>query len=104
MVPGDDGRILHAQLTFGNGGIMLGSAEGFSQPNLCKSPREVGGVGTFEISVYVADPDAHYKHAVAQGAEIVVPIEDKPYGGRGYSCKDPEGHVWGFSSYDPWAE
>ena len=83
---------------------MLGSAEGFSFPDLCKTPRDVGGVGTFEISVYVAEVDAHYKNTVAQGAEIVTAIEDKPYGGRGYSCRDPEGHVWGFASYDPWAK
>jgi hypothetical protein len=29
--------------------------------------------------------------------------EDKPYGGRGYAARDPEGHVWSFGSYDPWA-
>jgi uncharacterized glyoxalase superfamily protein PhnB len=105
VVPSEDGRgILHAHLTFGNGGIMLGSAEGFSHPHLCRSPRDAGGVGTFELSVYVANVDAHYATAVAQGALIVVPLEDKPYGGRGYSAKDPEGHVWGFASYDPWAD
>jgi uncharacterized glyoxalase superfamily protein PhnB len=21
-----------------------------------------------------------------------------------YSCHDPEGHLWTFGSYDPWAE
>jgi uncharacterized glyoxalase superfamily protein PhnB len=25
------------------------------------------------------------------------------YGGRDYTCKDPEGHVWTFGTYDPWA-
>ncbi len=28
----------------------------------------------------------------------------RPYGGRGYTGRDPEGHVWAFGSYDPWAE
>ena len=28
--------------------------------------------------------------------------EDQPYGGRLYSCRDPEGHVWHFGTYDPW--
>ena len=36
------------------------------------------------------------------GAEIVVEIEDHPHGGRGYSCRDPEGHLWNFGTYDPW--
>ena len=24
------------------------------------------------------------------------------YGGRDYTCKDPEGNVWTFGTYDPW--
>jgi uncharacterized glyoxalase superfamily protein PhnB len=33
-----------------------------------------------------------------------MPPEDQDYGGRVYSARDPEGHVWSFGSYDPWAE
>ena len=40
---------------------------------------------------------------IAAGAEIVIEIRDEDYGGRHYSCRDPEGHVWNFGSYDPWA-
>ncbi|MEP7097563.1 MAG: glyoxalase, partial [Dokdonella sp.] len=29
-------------------------------------------------------------------------LETKEYGGTGYSCRDPEGHLWWFGSYDPW--
>ena len=104
VVPGESETILHAHLTMGNGGIMLSSAENYPLPELCKSPRQVGGVGTAEVIVYVRDPDAHYQRSVAEGAKILIHIEDKPYGGRGYSCKDPEGHVWAFSSYNAWAE
>ena len=104
VVPGANGRIVHAHLTFGNGGVMLSSAEGYAFPGMCKSPRDVGGVGTAEIIVHVADPDAHYRHAVTQGATIVLPLEDKPFGGRGYACRDPEGYVWAFASYNAWAE
>jgi uncharacterized glyoxalase superfamily protein PhnB len=104
VVPGEVGTIAHAHLTLGNGGIMLSSAEDYQFPTMCRTPRDVGGVGTAEILVYVADPDAHYLQATAYDAEILIPIEDKPYGGRGYSCKDSEGHVWAFGSYDAWAE
>ena len=37
------------------------------------------------------------------GARVVQDIADQGYGGRGYSCRDPEGHLWWFGSYDPWA-
>ena len=34
--------------------------------------------------------------------EIVMAPEDQDYGGRLYSCRDPEGNLWNFGSYDPW--
>jgi len=103
VIVGENATIVHAHLTFGNGGIMLSSAEAYGFPDMCKSPRQVGGVGTAEILCYVADADAHYRHAVKEGAEIVIHIESKLYGGRGYSCRDPEGHVWAFGSYNAWS-
>jgi uncharacterized glyoxalase superfamily protein PhnB len=104
VVPGEGGTIAHAQLTFGNGMIMLGSSgtHGGGFDELVKAPGELGGVGTQSIYVIVADPDAHLARARAAGAEIVLDIEDKDYGGRGYTCRDPEGHVWSFGDYDPW--
>ena len=59
---------------------------------------------TGQDGLIVTDADAHYARAVAAGATIVIDIADQPYGGRGYACKDPEGHHWWFGSYDPWAE
>jgi uncharacterized glyoxalase superfamily protein PhnB len=103
VIPGPGGSIAHAHLTLGNGGIMLGSAEGYAFPGFCKSPRETGGVGTVEIICQVDEVDDHYLHARAEGAEILIAIEDKPYGGRGYTARDIEGHVWAFGSYNAWA-
>jgi uncharacterized glyoxalase superfamily protein PhnB len=67
------------------------------------TPREIGGRNTQSAYLVVQDPDAHYKRAVAAGAEIVMPLEDQVQGGRGYSCRDREGHVWSFGDYDPLA-
>jgi uncharacterized glyoxalase superfamily protein PhnB len=36
------------------------------------------------------------------GAEIVLDNVDQDYGGRGFTCKDLEGHLWSFGSYNPW--
>jgi len=105
VVPGDNGRVLHAHLTLGNGGVMLGSAENHAdESGGLRTPRDLGGASTQEIYVWIADVDAHYAAAKAAGAQILIDIEDKPYGGRGYSCRDPEGHRWSFGSYDAWAE
>jgi uncharacterized glyoxalase superfamily protein PhnB len=105
VVPGEGGGIAHAQLTYGNGMIMLGSAarHGGGYDELLRCPAEVGGFNTQAPYVIVEDCDAHYARARAAGAEIVLELEDKDYGGRGYTCRDLEGNVWSFGSFDPWA-
>ena len=103
VVPGEDGTIVHAQLVFGNGMIMLGPAREREFDNLQKPPSALGGVVSQSPYVIVEDADEHYARAVAAGAEIVMEIKGEDYGGRDYSCRDPEGHVWNFGSYDPWA-
>jgi uncharacterized glyoxalase superfamily protein PhnB len=103
VVPDETGGIAHAQLTFGNGMIMLGSGRDDEYGKLVRSPRQSGGVGTQSVYVIVADADVHYRRAVAAGARIVMDIVDQSYGGRGYSCRDLEGHIWSFGTYDPWA-
>ena len=101
-VPGEDGTIVHAQLVFGNGMVMLGSARASNFDNLQKPPSALGGAVSQSPYIIVEDADKHYARAVAAGAEIVMEISDEDYGGRGYCCRDPEGHVWNFGSYDPW--
>jgi len=103
VVPGPDGGIAHAQLTCPGGMIMLGSTLDDDFGKLQRPPRELGGVCTQSAYVVVPEIDAHYARAKAAGAEIVFDIVDQDYGGRGYTCKDLEGQLWHFGSYDPWA-
>jgi uncharacterized glyoxalase superfamily protein PhnB len=102
VVPGANGTIMHAELTYGNGMVMLGSAADDHFGGTMKQPDEIGGAETQMPCVIVPDCDAHYVRAKAAGAKIVFDIEDKPYGGRGYACRDLEGHMWYFGSYSPW--
>jgi uncharacterized glyoxalase superfamily protein PhnB len=101
----DDGKggIADAQLTLGSGMIMLGSTrddhDEFGQVQ--STPAQLGGT-TQSPYVVVADADAIYRQAKATGAEIVREIKDEDYGGRGFSCRDPEGHLWNIGTYDPW--
>ena len=105
VAPNDDGTIAHAQLSFGNGMIMLGSVlnDETEFGLLVKQPDEIGG-GTSTQSAYliVTDADAVYASVTAGGARIAMQIRDEDYGGRGFSCYDLEGHLWSFGTYDPW--
>ena len=102
VVPGPDDTIAHAQLKLGNSMIMLGSGHGNNYDEVVQPPREPHRLNTQSAYVVIPEIDAHYKRAVAAGAEIVMDIKDADYGGRGYTCRDPEGIVWSFGSYDPW--
>ena len=103
LVPGENNTIEHAQLKLGSGMIMLGSmAKKGAYGDLTTHPDETGGKVTQSIYVVVDDADAHHARAVAAGAKVILPLSDKDYGGRDYTCRDIEGHVWSFGTYDPW--
>lgn len=102
VVPGPDNTIAHAQLAFGNGMIMPGSTSDDAFGRLMAQPGDIGGRETQSAYVVVADADAHYARARAAGAGILMDIGDEDYGGRGYVCRDLEGHIWSFGTYDPW--
>lgn len=105
LVPDERGGITHAQLSCGNGMLMLGSAgeTASAYGQLMRQPEQAGG-NTQSIYMVVEDADAIYAQALAAGAKIVIEIKDEDYGGRGFTCRDPEGHVWSFGTYDPWDE
>ncbi len=102
VVPGPDDTIAHAQLTLGTGMIMLGSVRNDEYGGRIKQPDEIGSFETQSPYIVVANADATYARAKALGAEIVHEIHDEAYGGRGFGCKDPEGHYWYIGSYNPW--
>ncbi|MDQ1813560.1 VOC family protein [Massilia sp. CCM 9210] len=103
VVPGENDTILHAQLSFGNGMVMLGSTSAIDSEysKLMKQPDEIGGAQTQTICVVVTDADAVYDRAISARAQIVMDLKDEDYGGRSFTCRDLEGHVWTFGTYDP---
>lgn len=104
VVPGADGNIAHAQLTLGGGMLMLGSvSNGSEYGTRIRQPDEIGGFETQSAYVVVPDADAVYARVHAEGWAIAIEIKDEDYGGRGFSCLDPEGHLWNIGTYDPWA-
>jgi uncharacterized glyoxalase superfamily protein PhnB len=61
----EDGTIAHAQLSFGNGMIMLGSVleKETEFGRLMKQPDEIGGFETQSAYVVVSDADEIYRRA-----------------------------------------
>lgn len=104
VVPGPDETVAHAQLRLGDGMIMLGTATANEYGMLRRQPDELGGAQTQSAYVVVDDADAVYARVRASGCRIALEIRDEDYGGRGFSCYDPEGFLWSVGTYDPWSD
>jgi|SRR5215216_1316196 len=104
---GPDGRVAHAELSSGDGLVMLGwPGPHYRGPRrlaelsedarqMLDNPYVVDGV-----LVHVDDIESHVERARAAGAEILRGIDDEPFG-RLYTAADPEGHRWMFVEPTP---
>ncbi|MDP9252058.1 MAG: VOC family protein [Chloroflexota bacterium] len=71
-----------AQLVLGDGAVIVTAR---------------GATSRAAVLVRVADVDRHHEQAKKNGARILQPPADHPYGERQYSAEDLGGHVWTFS-------
>lgn len=94
----DGDRVAHAEMTFGNAMIMLGSVRDDAYGAMVGEPVPGGGK-----SIYVAvdDADAMHARAAKAGATILEGLVDRNHGSREFICADPEGNVWCFGTYRP---
>src|SRR5262249_55128916 len=87
---GPDGKIGDAEISIGDSMIMLADEH---HEMGARSPRAVGGTAV-SLMLYVNDVDVTVKTAVAEGAKVLQPVEDKFYGDRMGTIEDPFGHHW----------
>lgn len=103
-----DGSFSYAHLACGDNLIMVTQArEALSDKPAAKlksvkMPAKPGRFSGQACYLLVEDIEAHCTRAKDAGAEIVRAIAPFEHGGRRYACRDPEGHVWTFGTYDPW--
>lgn len=94
LVEGDGpGEVMHSEMLWPDGGRVMVSSAGKADSTFTTP------VGTANVYVVVADPDAVYANAVDLGAKLVRDMADEDYGSRGFSIADPEGNLWSFGTY-----
>lgn len=93
---GEDGSVQHAELSYGNGMVMLGSTRPETEYG-----RSTKNLGPTSVYVVVENADAHHRQAVARGADVVLSLRDEDYGSRDYTARDTEGNLWTFGTYQP---
>lgn len=93
---GEDGSVVHAELAYGNGLVMLGS-----RGTGGVFDKAMEGAGPAGVYVVVDDVDAHHRRAAEHGVEILMEPTDQHYGSRDYMARDAEGNIWSFGTYAP---
>jgi PhnB protein len=89
-MPAPGGRIGHAEIKIGDSHVMLAD----ENPEMnARSPKSVGG-SSISLLLYVENVDKIVERAVAAGAKLERPVEDKFYGDRMGGIVDPFGHLW----------
>ena len=83
-----------AQMAFGDGAIAI-TKQGSHEPDADHATAAF--VPAHSLMVRVADVISHYEQAKQQGARILQPPTDYPYGERQYTVEDIGGHIWTFS-------
>ena len=84
-MPGPGGKVGHAEINVGDSVIMLAD----EHPEIgARGPRAYGGAAV-SLHLYVPDVDAVVTKAVAAGATLLRPVEDKFYGDRMGTIEDP---------------
>ena len=97
-----DGGVIHSELTYGGAVVMVAGLVRDDQPNGRASPRQVDGLNTQSLFLYVDDVDAHCERARAAGGKVLSEPRTTDYGegywvDRGYEVADLEGHRWWFA-------
>jgi PhnB protein len=94
-MPGPEGKLGHAEIRIGASRVML--SDEYPEMDFL-GPQTRGGTSV-HLHVYVRDVDAVVERAVAAGAKLLRPVEDKFYGDRTGTLQDPFGHVWHVSTH-----
>jgi len=89
-MPGPGGRVMHAELQFGDSIIMLADE---APERGIHGPQHYGGA-PLSLAYYVEDCDGVYHQALAAGAKSVREPADQFYGDRSAGVEDPFGFQW----------
>jgi uncharacterized glyoxalase superfamily protein PhnB len=92
--PGPGGKLMHANVKIGDTLLMLNDA--FPEMGM---PPIAEGNWPLRLSLYVPDADATWAQALANGCQVVFPLQDQFWGDRYGQLRDPSGFVWAIATH-----
>jgi PhnB protein len=86
LMPGPQGKVMHAELVIGDSLVMLSDA--------VQEPARPAN-----LFVYVPKVDKTFAKAVKAGAKVLMPIADQVWGDRSGRVEDPFGNRWSLATH-----
>lgn len=102
-VPGPDDLVLHGDMVWDGGCVMLGTEGAYG--GQARAPITTGMVPPVSLYVYCDDVDKRFAHAKQVGAKVLAKPENAFWGDRICRLADLDGHHWTFATnvahFDP---
>jgi uncharacterized glyoxalase superfamily protein PhnB len=92
---GDDGNVVHAELSFRGAIVMLSTA------GVGREPFRSLPAGGRLVYIALDEVEDLYAQVREAGADVALEITDTDYGSRDFTIRDPEGNLWAFGTYRP---
>jgi len=95
-----DHHVKYILLRLGDSGVLVRPVSNSVFDDLMVEPSAVGGGNTHVLYLPIPDAELHCERAKAAGAKVELEPQEDGLGGRFYTCRDPEGHLWSFGTKD----
>lgn len=92
----DHGRIVHAEMSWRGGMVMLGADRDDTVWD-----QQPGSGGTYVVLEDGDAVDTCFRGAVAAGATVVSEPREQSWGSKDFVVRDLEGNLWSFGTYQP---
>jgi PhnB protein len=96
MMAPDGRRLMHGEIVLDGHKLFLSDEFSEAEGGTCRKPETLGGT-CVRITIMVDDADATAERAVANGATVLMPVQDMFWGARYGKIRDPFGHEWGIN-------
>jgi uncharacterized glyoxalase superfamily protein PhnB len=93
-----NGHVRYVSLRLGEGIVLVRPIAKSVLDDLMVQPAAIGGANTQICYLAVPDVIDHHARAQGAGAKIELQPQDDGLGGRFYTCRDLEGHLWSFGT------
>ena len=87
---GLDGKPVHCEMAIGDSTLLF--SEPYQQIGAVNA-KELGGSPTL-LTIYTPDADTLTAQALDAGCEVIMPLNDYPWGDRCSMVRDPYGYRW----------